>query len=176
METDRQNFITECLATSYNSHASFASRNRSIGPLVAVCYKHAMARRSKILVALVGRPNVGKSTLFNLLAGSRKALVEDTPGLTRDRNYEEVTVREKSFIVVDTGGFEPSTSDVLLSQMRTQTEVAIEQAEIIVFLGDGKVGVTPSDHEIVRALEKTDKKVFYAVNKIDSEKQEGPGC
>jgi GTP-binding protein len=74
--------------------------------------------------------------------------------------------------VVDTGGFEPTTSDVMLSQMRTQTEVAIEQAEIIVFLGDGKVGVTPSDHEIVRALEKTDKRVFYAVNKIDSEKQE----
>ena len=132
-----------------------------------------MGRRSgKKLVALVGRPNVGKSTLFNLLVGSRKALVEDTPGLTRDRNYAEVTVRDKSFIVVDTGGFEPTTDDVILSQMRTQTLVAIEQADIIVFLGDGKVGVTPSDEEIVRTLQQTDKKVFYTVNKIDSEKTE----
>ena len=134
--------------------------------------KHAMGKRSKTLVALVGRPNVGKSTLFNLLAGKRKALVDDTPGLTRDRNYGEVSIRDKSFVVVDTGGFEPSSNDVLLSQMRTQTEVAIEQAEIIVFLGDGKVGVTPSDGEIVRALQQADKKVFYTVNKIDSEKTE----
>lgn len=131
-----------------------------------------MARKQKTLVALVGRPNVGKSTLFNLLAGTRKALVEDTPGLTRDRHYEEVQVRDKSFVVVDTGGFEPTSSDILLSQMRTQTEVAIEQADIIVFLGDGKVGVTPSDYEIVRALQQTDKKVYYTVNKIDSEKSE----
>jgi GTP-binding protein len=98
--------------------------------------------------------------------------VEDTPGLTRDRNYEEVSIRDKSFVVVDTGGFEPSSEDVLLSQMRTQTQVAIEQADIIVFIGDGKVGVSPSDHEIVRALQRTNKKVFYAVNKIDSEKHE----
>ena len=132
-----------------------------------------MAKRlSKPLVSLVGRPNVGKSTLFNLLCGRRKALVENTPGLTRDRNYAEVTVRDREFIVVDTGGFEPTTSDVMLSQMRTQTMVAIEQSDIIIFLGDGKVGVTPSDHEIVRLLQQTDKKVFYAVNKIDSEKQE----
>ncbi len=135
-------------------------------------YKYAMSRGQKILVALVGRPNVGKSTLFNMLAGTRKALVDATPGLTRDRNYEEVSIRDKSFIVVDTGGFEPDTDDVLLSQMRTQTMVAVEQADIIVFLGDGKTGITPSDHEIVRTLQQTDKKVFYAVNKTDSDKQE----
>lgn len=131
-----------------------------------------MGKGSKKLIALVGRPNVGKSTMFNILAGSRKAIVENTPGLTRDRNYEEVTVRDKSFIVVDTGGFEPTSDDVMLSQMRTQTMVAIEQADIIVFLGDGKVGVTPSDHEIVRCLQQADKPVFYTVNKIDSEKSE----
>lgn len=124
------------------------------------------------MIALVGRPNVGKSTMFNLLTRTRKALVEDTPGLTRDRNYADVTIREKSFTVVDTGGFEPTTDDVMLSQMRTQTMVAIEQADVIVFMGDGKIGVTPSDYEIVRTLQQTDKKVFYAVNKIDSEKQE----
>ncbi|MBI4964644.1 MAG: ribosome biogenesis GTPase Der [Desulfomonile tiedjei] len=131
-----------------------------------------MAKAAKTLVALVGRPNVGKSTMFNMLSRSRKALVEDTPGLTRDRNYAEVTVRDKPFIVVDTGGFEPTSPDVMLSQMRTQTLVAIEQADIIVFMGDGKVGITPSDHEIVRMLQQTDKKVLYAVNKIDSEKRE----
>ncbi|MEJ2715690.1 MAG: ribosome biogenesis GTPase Der [Deltaproteobacteria bacterium] len=131
-----------------------------------------MKGTSRKMVALVGRPNVGKSTMFNMLVGVRKALVEDTPGLTRDRNYAEVTVQDKTFVVVDTGGFEPTSEDALLSQMRMQTMVAIEQADLIVFLGDGKVGITPSDREIVRTLEQTDKKVFYAVNKIDSEKFE----
>jgi GTPase len=110
--------------------------------------------------------------MFNMLTKTRKALVEDTPGLTRDRNYAEVSIRDKSFIVVDTGGFEPTSDDIMLSQMRTQTVVAIEQADLIVFVADAKVGVTPSDHEIVRALQQTDKKVFYAANKVDSEKQE----
>jgi len=125
-----------------------------------------------MLVALVGRPNVGKSTMFNLMVGSRKALVEDTPGLTRDRNYAEVTIEEKTFIVVDTGGFEPSSPDIMLSQMRVQTMVAIEEADLIVFLGDGKSGISPTDFEIVRALQRTNKKVFTVVNKIDSEKSE----
>ena len=134
--------------------------------------KTSMAKISRKLVALVGRPNVGKSTLFNVLVGNRKAIVEDTPGLTRDRNYADVNVRGKAFTVVDTGGFEPTSEDVMLSQMRTQTMVAIDQADLIVFLGDGKIGVTPSDHEVVRILQQTDKKVFYCVNKIDSEKRE----
>jgi GTP-binding protein len=131
-----------------------------------------MGRKQKKVVALVGRPNVGKSTLFNRLAGSRKAIVDDTPGLTRDRNYADATIDDKSFVIVDTGGFEPRTDDDVLAQMRTQTMVAVEQANVIIFMGDGQVGLTPSDKEIVRILQKTDKKVFYVVNKIDSEKSE----
>lgn len=110
--------------------------------------------------------------MFNVLVGGRRAIVEDTPGLTRDRNYAEASIRDRSFIVVDTGGFEPSTDDVILSQMRTQTMVAIEQADIIVFLGDARLGLTPSDYEIVRTLERTDKRVFYTANKVDSERLE----
>ncbi len=135
-------------------------------------YKIVMVKKRKKIVALVGRPNVGKSTLFNRLAGSRKAIVDDTPGLTRDRNYADVTIDDKSFVIVDTGGFEPKTDDDILVQMRTQTMVAVEQADIVVFMGDGQVGLTPSDEEIVRTLQKTSKKIFYVVNKIDSEKQE----
>ncbi len=126
----------------------------------------------KTLVALVGRPNVGKSTMFNMLCGYRKALVDDTPGLTRDRNYADVIFHGKSFVVVDTGGFEPSSEDEMLSQVRTQAMVAVEQADIIVFLCDGKAGMNPSDREIVDMLRQTTKTVIYAVNKIDSEKQE----
>jgi len=99
-----------------------------------------MARKLKKLVALVGRPNVGKSTLFNRLVGSKKAIVHDTPGLTRDRNYSDVTIDGKSFVIVDTGGFEPSTDDEVLAQMRTQTMIAVEQADIIVFWGMAKPG------------------------------------
>lgn len=131
-----------------------------------------MAKKHKTLVALVGRPNVGKSTLFNVLTRSRKALVDNTPGLTRDRNYGEANLRDRKFTVIDTGGFEPTTDDTVLSQMRFQTMVALDEADIIVFLGDGKVGLTPSDHDIVRILQKTDKTVFYVVNKVDSEKME----
>lgn len=131
-----------------------------------------MANKRQTIVALVGRPNVGKSTFFNRLAGSRKAIVDDTPGLTRDRNYADVIIDDKSFVIVDTGGVEPRTDDQVLVQMRIQTMVAVEQADVIVFIGDGQVGLTPSDKEIVRTLQKTSKKVFYVVNKIDSEKME----
>lgn len=131
-----------------------------------------MTKKIKTLVALVGRPNVGKSTMFNRLSGSRKAIVHDTPGLTRDRHYADVTVDGKSFTVVDTGGFEPRTDDEVMTQMRNQTLMAIEEASIIVFIGDGQTGLTPADREIVRKLQRTEKKIFYVVNKIDSEKYE----
>ncbi|MGD9818920.1 MAG: ribosome biogenesis GTPase Der [Desulfomonilaceae bacterium] len=131
-----------------------------------------MAKKEKTLVALVGRPNVGKSTLFNVFTRSRKALVDDTPGLTRDRNYGDAEVRGRKFTVIDTGGFEPTTEDVILSQMRFQTMMAVDEADIIVFVGDGKTGLTPSDYDIVRILQQANKSVLYVVNKIDSEKHE----
>lgn len=135
-------------------------------------YYRPMKKHREKIVALVGRPNVGKSTLFNVLVGARKALVEDAPGLTRDRHYATVRVYEKTFTVVDTGGFEPTSPDVVLSQMRGQTMLAIEEADIVVFVGDGKAGLNPSDLEIVDVLRQTQKRVFYVVNKIDSEKSE----
>ena len=135
-------------------------------------YDRVMKKRARKIVALVGRPNVGKSTLFNVLVGRRKALVEDVPGLTRDRNYGECSLGDSVFTVVDTGGFEPTSADQILSQMRSQTMLAIQEADIIVFMGDGKTGLHPSDHDIVRLLQRSDKTVFYVVNKIDSEKDE----
>ncbi len=138
----------------------------------AMWYISEMGKKHKTLVALVGRPNVGKSTLFNVLTRSRKALVDNMPGLTRDRNYGEANIWDKEFTVIDTGGFEPTTDDTMLSQMRFQTMVAVDEADIIVFIGDSKVGLAPSDHDIVRVLQKADKTVFYVVNKVDSEKQE----
>ena len=140
--------------------------------VLAIWYIANMAKKHKTLVALVGRPNVGKSTLFNVLTRSRKALVDDTPGLTRDRNYADASIWGKEFTVIDTGGFEPTTDDVVLSQMRFQTMVAVDEADIIVFLGDGKAGLNPSDNDIVRILQKANKNVFYVVNKVDSEKHE----
>lgn len=137
-----------------------------------MCYTGDMGKKHKTLVALVGRPNVGKSTLFNVLTRSRKALVDNVPGLTRDRNYGEAEIWGKELTVIDTGGFEPTTDDTMLSQMRFQTMVAVDEADIIVFIGDSKIGLAPSDHEIVRVLQKADKTVFYVVNKVDSEKQE----
>jgi GTPase len=135
-------------------------------------YYGVMKKHPEKVVALVGRPNVGKSTLFNVLVGSRKALVENAPGLTRDRHYASTRIYEKSFTVVDTGGFEPTSPDVMLYQMRVQTMMAIEEADIVVFIVDGKTGLSPSDYEIADILRQTQKKVFYVVNKIDSEKSE----
>lgn len=131
-----------------------------------------MKKNHHMIVALVGRPNVGKSTLFNTLLGRRKALVEDVPGLTRDRNYGACTVGGSTVLLVDTGGFEPTSSDQILSQIRCQTMLAIQEADIIVFIGDGKAGLHPSDYDVVRLLQKTQKTVFYVVNKIDSEKSD----
>ncbi|MRR35636.1 ribosome biogenesis GTPase Der [bacterium] len=124
------------------------------------------------LVAIVGRPNVGKSTLFNRLVGRRKAIVDDMPGVTRDRNYETVTRFEVPFILIDTGGFEPVSEDRLLQQMREQSQLAMEEADVIIFLMDGRAGLTPSDIEVVEMLRRVKKPVFYVVNKVDGDKLE----
>jgi len=123
-------------------------------------------------VAIVGRPNVGKSTLFNRLLGKRKAIVEDFPGVTRDRHYAEITRYGKPFLLVDTGGFEPASEDRLLSQMREQSQLAVSEADIIVYLMDVRTGLTPSDMEIAQYLRKSEKPVLYVVNKVDGDNLE----
>jgi GTP-binding protein len=115
---------------------------------------------------------VGKSTLFNRLLGQRKAIVEDFPGVTRDRHYAEVTRYAKPFLLIDTGGFEPASSDRLLTQMREQTQLAVEEADIILFVMDVRDGLTASDIEINDMLRRFEKPVIYLVNKTDGEKQE----
>ncbi len=126
----------------------------------------------KPIVAIVGRPNVGKSTLFNRLSDTRKVIVIDQPGATRDRNYADSNWNGKAFMIIDTGGFEPATSERMLIQMREQTNLAIEEADAIIFLMDGREGLTPSDIEITGLLRKTKKPIFYVANKIDNLKQE----
>ncbi len=126
----------------------------------------------KPIIAIIGRPNVGKSTLFNRLAKRKKVIVINQPGATRDRNYAESSWQDKNFTIIDTGGFEPVSSDRMLTQMRQQTELAIEEADAIIFLMDGKEGLTPADLETADILRKTKKKVIYTVNKIDGLKQE----
>ncbi len=120
------------------------------------------------IVAVVGRPNVGKSTLFNKLIGQRLSIVEDTPGVTRDRIYSKCEWRGREFMVVDTGGIEPDSDDVILSQMRRQSELAIEKADVIVFVTDIRCGVTPDDYAVAEMLQKSGKPVILAVNKVDS--------
>ncbi len=124
------------------------------------------------MVALIGRPNVGKSTLFNRITKSRKALVDATPGVTRDRHYDRVTWNQRSFILVDTGGIDDNPEDLLVNHIREQAMAAIEEADIILFLMDGRQGVTPADYEVVEILRRTEKPIFHVVNKIDSPKQE----
>ena len=126
----------------------------------------------KPIVAIIGRPNVGKSTLFNRILGRRVAIVEDIPGVTRDRNYAATSYRGRDFILVDTGGLEPETSDPILVQMRTQAGIAVDEADIIVFMMDGIEGLTAADIEIGCLLRKVNKPVFYTINKIDSKKGE----
>ncbi len=126
----------------------------------------------KSIVAIVGRPNVGKSTLFNRIVGERRAIVDDMPGVTRDRNYAVVDRYDTPFILVDTGGFEPETSDRMLQQMREQSLLAMEEADVILFLMDAKQGLTPADNEVAAMLRRVDKPVLYVVNKVDGEKIE----
>jgi len=126
----------------------------------------------KPIVAIVGRPNVGKSTLFNRISGGRKAIVWDEPGVTRDRNYSDVEWGESAFTLIDTGGFEPASKLAIFVQMREQCQLAIDEADVILFIMDGKESLTPSDREIVDILRKLNKPVFYIVNKIDGPKHE----
>jgi GTPase len=126
----------------------------------------------KPIIAIVGRPNVGKSTLFNRLVGRRKAMVDDMPGVTRDRNYAEVNRFDVPFILVDTGGFEPETSDKLLQQMREQSRFAMDEADLILFVMDSRDGLTPADTEVVEMLRRINKPVFHIINKVDGDRQE----
>lgn len=125
-------------------------------------------QKARGVVAVVGRPNVGKSTLFNRLTGTRLSIVEDTPGVTRDRIYHEVEWNGETFLLIDTGGIEPKTDSVLLAQMRDQAKIAIEHADVILFLCDLQSGLTDADAEIATMLRRAHKPVVVAVNKVDS--------
>lgn len=125
---------------------------------------------SKPLVAIVGRPNVGKSTLFNKLAGKRIAIVEDTPGVTRDRIYADAEWLTHSFTIIDTGGIEPEREDIISIQMRRQAELAIDTADVIVFVVDGREGITAADEEVAEMLRRSHKPIVLCVNKVDHPK------
>ncbi|CCJ33378.1 ribosome biogenesis GTPase Der [Caloramator australicus] len=127
---------------------------------------------AKPIVAIVGRPNVGKSTLFNKLVGKRISIVEDTPGVTRDRIYAEVEWLNYRFTLVDTGGIEPESEDIILKQMKRQAQIAIETADVILFMVDGKEGLTATDIEVAEMLRRVKKPVVLVVNKIDNLKLE----
>lgn len=123
---------------------------------------------SRPIVAVVGRPNVGKSTFFNRIAGRRISIVEDTPGVTRDRIYTDVEWLGVHFTMIDTGGIEPDSTDIILSQMRAQAEVAIATADVILFMVDGKSDITTADQEIAHMLRRSKKEVILTVNKVDT--------
>ncbi len=123
---------------------------------------------SKPVVAIVGRPNVGKSTLFNVLAGERIAIVKDTPGVTRDRIYADVSWLDKDFTLIDTGGIEPDSKDVILSQMREQAQIAIDTADVIVFITDVRQGLLDADSKVADMLRRSAKPIVLTVNKVDN--------
>ena len=122
---------------------------------------------SKPVVAIVGRPNVGKSTFFNNIIGQRLSIVEDTPGVTRDRIYAETEWNSVPFALIDTGGIEPRSNDIILSQMRQQAQIAMDMADVILFIVDGKEGLTAADREVGMMLMRTGKRVILVVNKVD---------
>lgn len=124
------------------------------------------------LIAIIGRPNVGKSTLFNRILSARNAIVDDVPGVTRDRNYADTVYRGHVFRLVDTGGLDPSSDEGMLPLIRRQTQIAIAEADILIVVMDGRTGLTPADQEIVNLLRGIDKPVFYAINKIDTPRVE----
>jgi len=130
---------------------------------------------AKPVIAIVGRPNVGKSSFFNYVTGKRISIVEDTPGVTRDRIYEDVEWRGRIFSLVDTGGLEPSSQDTILVQMRRQAELALDLADVIIFMVDSKDGVTADDRDIATMLRKTKKPIVLAVNKVDNVGDPPPG-
>lgn len=131
-----------------------------------------MSNVARPLIALVGRPNVGKSTLFNKLAGRRKAIVEDVPGVTRDRNYADFEWDGRNLSVVDTGGFEPESRDRLMAQVRQQAQLAVDEAAVVVLVVDGREGVTNVDRAVAELLRRAGKPSFVAVNKLDSARSE----